>query len=100
MPLPEASPQRGRSQKPANTKIPQANVTIPGGDFKRFAQFARRCLVSVGVGHANRAKGNAWELPKKFEGRVPLFLNRLMGLPVDQQKLVSLFLSFPYERLE
>ena len=73
-----------------------ANVTIPGGDFKRFAQFARRCLVSVGVGHANRAKGNAWELPKKFEGRVPLFLNRLMGLPVDQQKLVRLFLSFPY----
>ena len=51
-------------------------------------------------GHANRAKGNAWELPKKFEGRVPLFLNRLMGLPVDQQKLVSLFLSFPYERLD
>ena len=47
--------------------------------------------MSVGVGHANRAKGNAWELPKKFEGRVPLFLNRLMGLPVDQQKLVSLF---------
>lgn len=79
---------------------PMANVTIPGGDFKRFAQFARRCLVSVGVGHANRAKGNAWELPKKFEGRVPLFLNRLMGLPVDQQKLVSLFLSFPYEQLE
>ena len=30
-------------------------------------------------------------LPKKFEGRVPLFLNRLMGLPVDQQKLVSFF---------
>jgi hypothetical protein len=79
---------------------PMANVTIPGGDFKRFAQFARRCLVSVGVGHANRAKGNAWELPKKFEGRVPLFLNRLMGLPVDQQKLVRLFLSFTYERLD
>ena len=78
---------------------PMANVSIPGGDFKRFAQFARRCLVSVGVGHANRAKGNAWELPKKFEGRVPLFLNRPMGLPVDQQKLVSLFL-FPYERLD
>ena len=75
-----------------------ATVTIPGGDFKRFAQFARRCLVSVGVGHANRAKGNAWELPKKFEGRVPLFLNRLMGLPVDQQKLVSLFL-FTYWQL-
>ena len=55
--------------------------------------------MSVGVGHANRAKGNAWELPKKFEGRVPLFLNRLMGLPVDQQKLVSLFLSFPYGQL-
>ena len=73
---------------------PMANVTIPGGDFKRFAQFARRCLVSVGVGHANRAKGNAWELPKKFEGRVPLFLNRLMGLPVDQQKLVSDFYHF------
>ena len=76
-----------------------ANVSIPGGDFKRFAQFARRCLVSVGVGHANRAKGNAWELPKKFEGRVPLFLNRLMGLPVDQQKLVRLFL-FTYGRFD
>jgi hypothetical protein len=29
-----------------------------------------------------------------------LFLNRLMGLPVDQQKLVRLFLSFTYERLD
>jgi len=76
---------------------PMANVTIPGGDFKRFAQFARRCLVSVGVGHANRAKGNAWELPKKFEGRVPLFLNRLMGLPVDQQKLLFAYFMETHE---
>ena len=68
-----------------------------GGDFKRFARFARRCLVSVGMGHANRAKGNAWELPKKFEGKVPLFLNRLMGLSVDQQKLLFAYFTETHE---
>ena len=76
---------------------PMPNVNVPGGDFKRFARFARRCLVSVGMGHANRAKGNAWELPKKFEGKVPLFLNRLMGLSVDQQKLLFAYFTETHE---
>ena len=49
------------------------------------------------MGRANRAKGNAWELPKKFEGKVPLFLNRLMGLSVDQQKLLFAYFTETHE---
>jgi uncharacterized membrane protein YgcG len=71
---------------------PMPNVNVPGGDFQRFAVFARGALASVGVGTVNKAlrhgQGGGWELAKKFEGKVAIFLNRLLGLPVRQQALL------------
>ena len=74
---------------------PMPNVNVPGGDFRRFAEFARGALASVGLGSfayrngggsASNPKG--WEVAKKFESKVALFLNRLLGLPVQQQTLL------------
>ena len=71
------------------------NVNVPGGDFKRFAEFARGALVSVGIGSFTHRNGGGsernpkgWEVAKKFESKVAIFLNRLLGLPVQQQTLL------------
>jgi hypothetical protein len=66
---------------------PMPNVTVPGGVFARFRSFAVSALGSVGVGSLNKHT-DEWTLNKKFDGKVAVFLNRLLGLPVQQQALL------------
>ena len=75
---------------------PVPNAQVSGGDFKRFASFATNALASVGIG-AVQEGSTAWNLPKKFEGNVAVFLNRILGLPVAQQALLIAYFEDMHE---
>ena len=72
---------------------PMAGVHVPGGDLQRFRGLARPALVAVGLakwGPAHKyggsgAAGRSIDIEDKYKANVPRFLNRLLGLKVDEQ---------------
>ena len=63
---------------------PMPHVTVPGGEMVRFRAFATTTLASVGIGERPRGMQQPWAPAKRFDGNVPAFLNRLLGLSIER----------------
>lgn len=82
----------------AGVTSPMEGVRVPGEDVTAFRKVAAEGLAAVGIGSctpqtgANQAPvyvlGTTPAERRKFEGKVGVFLNRMLGLPVATQKLL------------
>ena len=82
---------------------PLPGVKVPGGNLAAFRGSARAALVAVGLAQWSTRwvglapKDRPIELKDSEKGNVARFLNRLLGLPLDEQKALFAYFSDTFE---
>ncbi|KAK3280596.1 hypothetical protein CYMTET_11574 [Cymbomonas tetramitiformis] len=83
-----------------NGSEPMPGVTLPillRGPHGGFYQMAREALFCVGIVDVSR--GGHVSIAKKYEGKVDIFLNRLLGLPIDDQMVLFNYFSDTFDAM-
>ena len=84
---------------------PLPGVKVPGGSLAAFRGSARSALVAVGLASWSARwpglapKDRPIELKDSEKGNVARFLNRMLGLPLDEQKALFAYFSDTFEAI-